>query len=178
MSSLYRDTTMDGEFTVVDALIACGVNNAVLFMEQTQAQQIASDIFDDTFNSCRDITFKELDEHFKTYFDLSLVQGQICLNPGVRKNIKAFVQWTRDELRLGRDPSDTAFPILQVTDLICRYHTHEKYKTDSNTLAEAAKPEKFKEATKWEDWKPTFVNYSSTFVVTAMDQLFKRTLIF
>jgi hypothetical protein len=134
---------MDGEFTVVDALIACGVNNAVLFMEQTQAQRIAGDIFDDTFNSCRDITFKELDEHFKTYFDLSLVQGQICLNPGVRKNIKAFVQWTRDELRLGRDPSDTAFPILQVTDLIRRNHTHEKYKMDSETLAEAAKPEKF-----------------------------------
>lgn len=86
---------MDGAFTVVDALIACGVNNIVLFMEQTQAQRIASDIFDDTFTSCKDITFKELDEHFKTYFDLSVLQGQIRLNPGVRKNIKAFVQWTR-----------------------------------------------------------------------------------
>jgi hypothetical protein len=26
-------------------------------------------------------------------------------------------------------------------------------------LSEAAKPEKFKELTKWEDWKPTFLNY-------------------
>jgi hypothetical protein len=32
-------------------------------------------------------------------------------------------------------------------------------KNDSKTLAEAAKPEKFKESTKWEDWKPTFLNY-------------------
>jgi hypothetical protein len=26
-------------------------------------------------------------------------------------------------------------------------------------LAEAAKPDKFKKSTKWEDWKPTFLNY-------------------
>ena len=139
---------MAGAFTVVDALIACGVNSPILFMDQTQAQRIASDIFDDTFASCKDITFKELDEHFKTYFDLSVAQGQIRLNPGVHKNIKAFMQWARDELRLGRNPNSTAFPIARVTDLIRRYHTHEKYKTDSKTLAEAAKPEKYKETTK------------------------------
>ncbi len=54
---------MEGAFTVVDALIACGVNNNVLFMEQTQAQRIASDIFDNTFTSCMDVTFRELDKH-------------------------------------------------------------------------------------------------------------------
>ncbi len=26
-------------------------------------------------------------------------------------------------------------------------------------MSKAAKPEKFKESTKWEDWKPTFLNY-------------------
>lgn len=76
-----------------------------------------------------------------------------------RKNIKAFVQWTCDEIRLGRNPADTSFPIDQASDLIRRYKTHEKYQADSKTLAEAAKPEKFKEATKWEDWKQTFLNY-------------------
>lgn len=76
------------------------------------------------------------------------------------KKIKAFVQWARDKICLGRDPRDIAFPIEQVTDLIRRYHTtHEKFKVDSKTLAEAAKPERFKEGTKWEDWKPTFLNY-------------------
>jgi hypothetical protein len=60
---------------------------------------------------------------------------------------------------LGRDPSSIAFPVGNVSDLIRRYKTHEKYQSDSKTLAEAAKPEKFKETTKWEDWKPTFLNY-------------------
>jgi hypothetical protein len=62
-------------------------------------------------------------------------------------------------LRLGRDTSLTPFPLDQVSDLIRRYKTHEKFQSDSKTLAEAAKPEKFKETVKWEDWKPTFLNY-------------------
>ena len=142
-------------FTILDALIACGLD-IVHFMEETQVQRIAEDIFDNVFATCKDMTFKELDDHFKTYSELNVAQGQIGLRPEVRKNIKAFVQWTRDELRLGRDPSISPFPVDQVSDLIRRYKTHEKYQTDSKTLAEVAKPEKFKESIKWEDWKPTF----------------------
>ena len=145
--------------TDLNALIACGVDNTALFMDQTQAQRIAEDIFDDVFMSCMDLTFKELDDHFKTYNDLTVAQGQIRLRPGTRKNIKAFVQWTRDELRLGRDPRLTPFPVNQVSDLIRHHKTHQKFLSDSKTLAEAAKPEKFKETTKWAYWKPTFLNY-------------------
>jgi hypothetical protein len=149
----------DNMLTVVDAMVVCGVEHDGLFMDETQAQRLASDIFGDQFSSCLDVSFKELDEHFKTYSDLTMAQGQIRVRPGTRKNIKAFVQWTRDELRLGRDPSTTPFPIELVSDLIRRYKTHEKFLTDSKTLSEAAKPDKFKESTKWEDWKPTFLNY-------------------
>ena len=145
--------------TVLDAMIVCGIDNKVLFMEETQAQRIADNIFDNLFTSCMDITFKELDEHFKTYFDLTIAQGQIRLRPGTRKNIKAFVQWTRNEIRLGQDPSGTPHPINLVSDLIRCYKTHEKFLNDAKTLSEAAKPEKFKESTKWEDWKPTFLNH-------------------
>ena len=149
----------DGFLTVADAMIACGVDHDVLFQDETQAQRLATDIFGNQFTACLDVTFKELDEHFKTYSDLTAAQGRIQTRPGVRKNIKAFVQWARDELRLGRDPAITPFPVAQVADLIRRYKTHEKYLADSKTLSEAAKPEKFKESTKWEDWKPTFLNY-------------------
>ena len=126
--------------TVLDAFISCGVDHVAQFMGETQAQCIADDILDNSFASCMDVTFKELDDHFKTYSDLSAAQGQIRLRPGIRKNIKAFVQWTRDELRLGREPNLTPFPVGQVGDLIRRYKTHEKYQADSKILAEAAKP--------------------------------------
>ena len=129
-------------FTVVDAMVICGVDHDALFLEETQAQRLASDIFGDQFSSCMDITVKELDEHFKTYSDLTIVQGQIRVRPGTRKNIKAFVQWTRDELRLGRDPSMTQFSVDRVNDLIRRYKTHEKFLAGAKVLSEAAKPDK------------------------------------
>jgi hypothetical protein len=47
----------------------------------------------------------------------------------------------------------------RVGDLIRQYKTHEKFQNDSKTLSEAAKPDKFHENLKWEDWKPTFLNY-------------------
>jgi hypothetical protein len=58
-----------------------------------------------------EMTFKELDEHFKTYSYLTVAQGRIRLCPVTRKNIRAFVQWTRDELRLGCKPNLTPFPV-------------------------------------------------------------------
>ena len=75
-------------FTVVEAMVACGVDNDGLFMDETQAQRIASDIFGDQFTSCLDITFKELEDHFKTYSDLTVTQGQIRVRPGTRKTSK------------------------------------------------------------------------------------------
>jgi hypothetical protein len=127
-------------------------------MGQRQASRIADDDFNGSFLSCLDITFKELDEAFKAYSKLNVAQGQIRVPSGTRKNIEAFLHWTRDEIRLARDPGLTAFPVNQV-DLICWYKTHERFQVNSKTLAKAAKPEKFKAATKWEDWKPTFLNY-------------------
>ena len=86
----------NGLLTIVDAVVACGVDHDALFQDETQAQRLATDIFGNQFTACLDVTFKELDGHFKTYTDLTAAQGQIQSRPGVRKNMKAFVQWTRD----------------------------------------------------------------------------------
>ena len=123
-----------GGFTVLAAMVACGVNDVLLFQDMTQAARVSTDIFGYEFAACMDITFKELDEYFKNYGDLTVAQGQIRFTPGTRKNIKAFVQWTRDEIRLGRDPQDTPFPVVTVSDLIRRYKTHEKFQSDAKTL--------------------------------------------
>lgn len=139
----------DRGMTVVDAMVTCGLHHDHFVMDKTQAHCFINNIFDDLL-TCLDITFKDLDKHFKTYSDLILV---------AQAHIKAFVQWTCDELRLGRDPSASLFPIELVGDLVCHYKTHEKFIASSKTLSEDAKPDKSKETTKWEDCKPTFTNY-------------------
>jgi hypothetical protein len=149
-------------FTVYDAMVACGVNDAALFDGDTPAERIAADLFGDDFATCMDKGFLEIDYEFKTHSDLTANQGQIRLLPGTKRNIKAFIQWARDERRLGRDPSTRAFPVADTANLIRRHKTHEQFVKKSSNLSDAAKPEKFKTETKWTDWVPSFLNYLRT----------------
>ena len=103
--------------------------------------------------------FKELESDFKTYSDSTVNQGQLRLTPRSKKNLKAFIQQVRDEVRLGRDPRNTAFPAEQATHLIRRYKGHKAFMEKSKAIAETAKPTTFTKTTKQEDWKPTFVKF-------------------
>ena len=105
-----------------------------------------------------DKTFVELDSNFKTYYDLIQAQGQIRLLPGIKRNIKVFIQWVRYEKGLGRNPETIAFLVVQAPALLRCYKTHEKFVSSALTLADAAKPGKFTSQTKWADWIPTFLN--------------------
>ncbi len=140
-------------------MIQCGVDNDVLFNELTQAQRIARDVFYNSFDTCMDKTYEELDADFKAYSDLTQAQGQIRLVPGIRNCIKAFIQWTRDEKRLSRDPSSMPFPVENTQTLIRRYKTHAQFVKSSKEMMDQAKPVLFSSTTKWSDWQVTFANY-------------------
>ena len=79
-------------FTIRNALIACSVNNVALYEGETAAAQLENDIFDDDFSACMDKTFEDLDDDLKAYSTMNLDNGQIRLNPGTKKLIKAFIQ--------------------------------------------------------------------------------------
>jgi hypothetical protein len=146
-------------FTVHNAMVACGVNDVALFEGDTPAERIAADLFGGDFATCMDKGLLEIDYAFKTYSDLTANQGQIRLLSGTKRNIKAFIQWARDERRLGCDPSTRAFPVADTVNLIRRHKTHEQFVKKSSNLSGAAKPEKFKTETKWTDCIPSFLNY-------------------
>jgi hypothetical protein len=42
--------------TVLMALIACGVDNDVHFMDHTQAESVAEDVLDNFFTTCMDLS--------------------------------------------------------------------------------------------------------------------------
>eukprot|EP00978_Attheya_sp_CCMP212_P024852 scaffold78762_cov29-Attheya_sp.AAC.1 len=138
---------------------ACGINDVDLFDSATASARMALDMFNDSFHSCMDKTFDEVDQDFKSYSSLTIAQGQIRLSPGIRTRIKALIQWTRDELRLGRNPSNVPFPAQMTADYSRRYKTHLKFSRDQTTMADAAKPTKFEDTVKWLDWYPTLKNY-------------------
>ena len=78
-------------------MIARGVNDVDILLGDTPAFRLATDIFGDDFTTCMDKTFVELDNDFKTYSNLTQGQGQIRLLSGIKRNIKAFIKWVRDE---------------------------------------------------------------------------------
>ena len=146
-------------YTVLDAMILCGIDNNTLFNGNTQATRITTEVFSDDFYTCMDKSFTDIDEDFKSYGALTAVQGQIRVNPGIKRNVKAFIQWTRDQICTSEDPSAIPFPIDQVSKLLIRYNSHQSFCKKAKTISTVAKPEQFTENTKWEDWNPVFLNF-------------------
>ena len=146
-------------YTVLEALVACGVDNANNFNGNTPAWRLSNELFSDDFESCLDKTQQELDDDLKSYSTLTQLQGQIRILPGCRKNIKAFIQWSKDQIRTGVDPSTIPFPMGNVTDLLRRSRSHDLFIKKSSMISDTAKPARFTEKMKWEDWNPSFVNF-------------------
>ena len=146
-------------YTVLDAIVACGVDNATMFNGNTAAERVATDIFDDDFSTCMDKDLKELDDDLKSYSTLTVAQGQIRLQPGIKKRLRAFIQWSRDRIRVGDDPATMPFPVGDTAALIQRMKDHSAYIKNSSTTSETAKPTTFSSTTKWTDWEPVFHNF-------------------
>ena len=140
-------------------MVACQADDVDVFGNETAATRLARNLFDNDFNSYMDKTYEELDSDFKSYSALTQAQGQIRLVPGVKRNIKAFVQWARDCIRQGGDPTTLPFPVNNVVILMRRYKTHNIFISKSKTLSDMAKPSQFTSKVKWEDWAPTFLNF-------------------
>ena len=147
------------QFTVLDAMVICEIDNNAQYNGNTQAERIASDVFDDDFQTCIDKTGTELDSDFKDYSVLTANQGQIRLRPSQKKNVKAFLHWVKHKYRINEDPSNEEFNIALVPDIIRRAKSHKAYVDKSKTISDTATPDQFTNKLKWTDWLPTFRNF-------------------
>ena len=146
-------------FTIRNAMIAYGMDDVQLFNGETQAQRFSTEVFDNDFTACMDKTFKELDDDFKSYSTLTVANGQVRLSSGTKRNIKAFIQWTRDRYCLGEDPVNIAYPVANAATHITRYKHHHAFVNKLKTLSDSATPEQFTDKTRWPNWYPTFINF-------------------
>ena len=139
-------------FTVEDALINCGISDTTgvaAVDRRSNVDRISDEMFDGQFETFKDITYEDLVTDLKTYSELTANEGRIRLTVRQKKNIRALLQWVKDEYRYGRDPSSLQFPVDQVDILIRRNKTHDAFIEKSKDLVKAAEPEKFKSTMKW-----------------------------
>ena len=81
--------------TIEEALIACGVNAINSSIGgQSNSKHLLDDMFDKKYLiHASTKTFADMDAEFKGYTDLTLTQGHVCLAPGTKCKVQAFVQW-------------------------------------------------------------------------------------
>ena len=135
--------------TIVNAMLDCGITDAELFDGNTKARRVATELFDNDFTSFMYKTYVDLDDDLNSYSTLTVTNGHIRLTPGHKKNIKAFIQWTRDQIRIGIDPITVRFLVANASDFIKIYKHHDAYVKKSKTITETANPEKFTDKLEW-----------------------------
>ena len=114
--------------TLRDVMITCGVpNDGILFNGDDKPDRIASEFFDDDFDSCLLMTFEDIENECKTMSSLTVNQGQIRLTPATKRNLKAFIEWTKYKLIVGEDPEDDVFPVADAMEYIRRRKAHNSY---------------------------------------------------
>ena len=102
------------------------------------------DMFDNDFASCMDKSDEEIDSDLKTYSSMTILQGQIRLNPGSKRSLKAAIQWVKDLIRTDNDPTTTPIPNnLNTTELMRRSKTHVNFIKKSSSLSTTAMPDDF-----------------------------------
>ena len=74
----------------------CGIIDAELFDGDMKASRIATELFNNDFTLCMDKMYVKLYDDLKSYSTLTASHDKIRLTPGHKKNIKEFIQWTRD----------------------------------------------------------------------------------
>src|SRR6056300_1225213 len=144
--------------------IYCTTSNGTLWPKRCPTMErancgIASEVFADDFSLVMVKSPTELNDEFNHFAKLTIQNGRLSIGPSIRRNVKAFVQWGRDKIWMGRDPSTTPFPVADAIMLTNRMKMHDDYVAQAKLYSEQSKPRPFRNETNWDDWNVTFVAY-------------------
>ena len=140
-------------YPVWAAVFACKIER-----DLDEYKDVATGLFQDDYETCVNLNDTSLHNYHKTTSAQTVASGnQIILSVPQRNNIRAFVQWTKDAIRTGRDPAMMKFNPTGLARILGKAETHKLYVTNSST--NAVKPRDFTKEIKWADWGPSFENY-------------------
>ena len=66
---------------VLNAVRACGVPELPLFDGKSPAERVTSEVFENDFVTCKNLTKEDLNDIFKSYASLTTANGRIVFNP-------------------------------------------------------------------------------------------------
>ena len=124
-------------FTVANNIFTCGVDSPTVFKTSSQVQRNKMIYLMMIFHPVWIKQSKNLKKSSNPTM-LTVTKGQICLASGIQRNLRAFIQWTRDLNRHGEDPTQVLFDVNNtVTSTKCMKY-HDLYVQKSKMLIEMA----------------------------------------
>ena len=154
------DNGVAQKYTVLDNIVACGISDEVdRNLNTSPAQRIASEMFNDNFNSCLSMSDSDIRGYLKTFNELPQAQGQVRMMPGAQRNIRAFVQFISHRARQDLPLDEVVYDTTMQVEMFDMRRDHERFIDQSETLAKSAKPASFKTTSVWFDWSKLCVNY-------------------
>ena len=151
--------------TITITIKLCGVladANAIIFDVSNASEMITNKVFNNNFNTFIYLKFSDVNKYWNTYGSLTVDEGRIRLIPRTKVNIRDFVHWVRDRIRMSEDPAETLSPTRDRDDFIERCNTHRKWMIDAEGMAKNAMPKTFTDNMQWIDWKVTQLTSSGT----------------
>ena len=144
---------------VLNAVLACGVPNLPLFDGQSPAERVTSEVFENDFVTCKNLTKEDLNDSIRSYANLTVANGRIVLNPLTKKRLYAMILWARGLYRVGQDPIGLPFFVADANTIIEKGKELQAFKDKAKTITDTAKPTTFTDKSDWLDWSETFKNF-------------------
>ena len=113
-------------FTVLDNIVACGISNAngPGNLTTSPAQRIATEMFDNDFDACINMSDDDIKSYLKTFSELPQAQSQVRLMPGAQRNLKAFVQHICHRIRQHLRPSTVCLVVRSAQEQMGAQRAH------------------------------------------------------
>ena len=78
--------------TVEDYMALCGVPADPIFDGRTPVQRVSEQIFMNSFETCMSISVDDIKDGISEFNKLTVANGKIPFQPGIKSRIMAFVQ--------------------------------------------------------------------------------------
>ena len=107
-------------YDVATAMKACG-------LDDVKATTIASELFDDQFEACIDLTMDDLKDNFKSLATIPKTDGGVKIAPGPKRKVESFTLWVKHQYRMGRDPATLKYPYAEAITIKQKAATHKLF---------------------------------------------------
>jgi hypothetical protein len=146
-------------YTVRQAMVACGFNDVIQRAAMTDAQRVAEESFDNDFQTALYLDDADVASEAKRFSTFTQAAGKISWTVPQKNKVKAFIFWVQDLHRKGLQPTLLPFLTQETSaEILNRKIQLDHFTTKADQHISTVKVPPLKHENEWYNWKPQFTN--------------------